>query len=242
MPVGTDQLHGGPPEPARDEAIAAASHAIRGPLTAVVGYSARLRSALSSGRLVVDEQQAEAILLLAREARRLQDRVLGMLDLELLERGALTVEVEPLRLNRLVEREVALLRDDDSRLDITVQASDELVVESDQVHVSRIVRTLLENAATHAGTQPIQVLLQPSDPDGATITVRDRGAGIPAALQRDLLQRRYVLDGETRFRSGLGLHLAARLAVRLGGALALDPREEGASFTLALPPAPPEPS
>lgn len=218
------------------------AHAIRGPLAAVVGYSARLRSALSSGRLVVDAQRAEEIVLLARAARRLQDRVIGMLDLELIEQGALGVDVEPLRLNRLLEREVEHIREEYPQLDITLDAPDDIVLESDQAHVSQIVRILLENAAKYAGGRPIRMILRPSDSDGATVTVRDRGAGIPAELQPDLFQRRYVVDGETRYRSGLGLYLAARLAARLGAALAFEPQDEGSSFTLTLSSAPQGPS
>lgn len=167
---------------------------------------------------------------------------MGMLDLELVERGALEVDVEPLRLNRLLESEVEQIREDNPQLDITFEAPEDIVVESDQARVSWIVRILLENAARYAGARPIRVILRPSAAGGATVTVRDRGAGIPAELQSGLFQRRYVVDGETRYRSGLGLYLAARLAGRLEAALAFEPQDEGAAFTLTLPAAPHGPS
>ncbi len=227
--------------PAHEESAALAAHDIRSPLTVVVGYSTRLREAVAAGTLAVDEQRAEEILILARAAERLQDGILGMTTLDELDRGTLAVEVEPVRLNRLLQREADRLGRLYPALTVTLDATEEVVVESDERQVRRIVRTLLENAIKHAGDdRPLAVTLRGRPDGGADVTVEDHGPGVPLELRPGLFERQYAIDGQVKHRAGLGLHLAARLAARLGGSVTLGPGVDGATFTLTLPEVSPE--
>jgi signal transduction histidine kinase len=77
--------------------------------------------------------------------------------------------------------------------------------------------------------------------DGLAIRVADTGIGIPPAERETMFEPFTQLDSSLarRFQgSGLGLHLARTLAVKLGAALTLeDPAGPGIVAVLRFPPA-----
>ena len=93
--------------------------------------------------------------------------------------------------------------------------------------MQRLVDNLLANAARHAGGE---ILLRTAHRDGqATLSVLDRGPGIPAALVERLKQP-FTRKDEARSGSsgaGLGLAIADRVATLHGGKLELLAREGG---------------
>jgi signal transduction histidine kinase len=228
----------------REEAFALVSHEVRSPLTAVVGYSNRLNAAVISGALVVTEQRAEEIAVLAREARRMQEIILLILDMAEIERGRVEVEVEPVRASSVVKEEIDRVTRDRPTARFTFDSDDEVVVESDERYVRRIVQNLLENAVKYGGDAvPVIVTLRQEDGGGCTLTVRDYGEGIPVDAQPRIFERFYRHESAAAYGRGLGLglYLSRRLASRLGGRLTFTSSPgEGAEFSLALPEACPE--
>jgi len=235
-PTGAEEPSDPRREPSQAESSVLASHDIRSQLTVVVGFSSRLRAAVVSGALAVDPQRAEEIVLLADAADRLREAIVATQDLASLERGSLTIDTEPFHLTRAVQAEIDHLLAQHPELAITLQAHTDVVAESDQRLIVSIVRTLLRNAVKHAGPAgPINVALDLAPTEDVRLTVRDHGPGVPAHLRPGLFQQQFEVDGKVRHRAGLGLHLAARLAERLGGQLSYEAVEPGASFTLTLP-------
>lgn len=223
----------------RDEAFALVSHEVRGPLTTVVGYSARLRAAVTSGALNVNAQRGEEITLLAREAQRLREIILLVLDVAEIERSSVAVEVEPVQVNRLVQAEIDRIRLDRPAVSMALVAGDDVVVESDERYVRRIVQSLLDNAARYGGdAEAVEVTLKQDEGAGCWLTVRDHGAGIPADAQSRVFERFYRHESAPAHGRGLGLglYLSRRLALRLGGQLTFTSTPgEGATFSLTLP-------
>lgn len=224
----------------REEAFALVSHEIRGPLTTVVGYSARLRGAVTSGALQVDAQRGEEITLLAREAQRMQGIILMLLDVAEIERGGVEVEAEPVRVNRLVQAEIDRMRLDRPTASMVLSAGDDVVVESDGRYVRQIIHNLLQNAAQYGGdAEAVEVTLRQDEDGGCCLTVRDHGAGgIPAEAQPRVFERFYRHESASAHGRGLGLglYLSRRLALRLGGQLTFTSTPgEGATFSLTLP-------
>ena len=93
--------------------------------------------------------------------------------------------------------------------------------------MQRLVDNLVGNAARHAGGE---VTLKTEAADGhASLSVLDRGPGIPATLV-DHLKQPFTRRDEARSGqsgAGLGLAIADRIAVMHGGKLELLPREGG---------------
>ena len=88
---------------------------------------------------------------------------------------------------------------------------------------------LLDNALRYGGAQPVHVRCH-CDQDGASISVLDRGPGIPEAERETVFQPFYRLEA-SRSRntggSGLGLAIARQLCNAHGWRIDLAAREGG---------------
>jgi signal transduction histidine kinase len=210
--------------------VAEVSHELRTPLTALVGEASLIEAAL--GDLPPDARRAAE--LLVADVRRLRTLVEDLMELSRFDARAETAELGPVDLGSAVASIVAA-RLPDARLSAP---SHPIVIESDIRRLDRIVGNLLDNARTHAPGTPVDVgVSRASDGGTATVTVADRGPGVPADALERLFDRFYKADPSRRGgTSGMGLAIAAEHAALLGGELSAAERDDGGLvFTLRLP-------
>ncbi|MEX2375985.1 MAG: PAS domain-containing sensor histidine kinase [Dehalococcoidia bacterium] len=225
----------------RRDAIALISHELRSPLTSLVGFSNRLERAVRDG-WAIEAERAEEIALLAQEARRMRDIVTVVLDVSNLERHIAT-ETEPLLLRELIDDETERLAREQPGARFLRTGDADVVVESDERFVRRIIQNLLENALKYGGSEhPIEIIVEPEH-GGYAIRVRDRGPGMSPDVRDHVFDRFYRAPAVSGQRSGLGLglYLSRQLAALLGGHMAVESEEgQGTTFSLWLPPQTPE--
>jgi signal transduction histidine kinase len=128
-------------------------------------------------------------------------------------------------------------------LALTVEAPAAAPVRGNRELVSQALANLLDNAIKYAGpnaklngaTAAI-VVKAGSEGDRITLTVEDRGPGIPEA-DRGRVVERFVRLEQSRSEpgSGLGLSLASAVARLHGGELKLDDNHPGLRSTIELP-------
>ena len=93
----------------------------------------------------------------------------------------------------------------------------------------RIVGNLVDNALKFGGAAEIEIALSPDDRQ-ATISVLDRGPGIPAESLEDVFQPFFRLEGSRNRQTGgtgLGLAIARQLALAMDATLELHHRAGG---------------
>ena len=212
--------------------LAAVSHDLKNPLTAILGFSTTLERRLDR---LPPERVLEFLGHITRSAHRLQKMVDDLLDMDRMERGILQPNLSPTDLPDLVRGIIEEI--DLAGHPITV-ATDHLVIEVDPPKVERIVENLITNAIkyTPAGT-PIQVRIEPSE-EGAMIAVEDRGPGIPGGLKKRIFEAfQRGPDAPNKAKgSGVGLSLVARFAELHGGRAWVEDRPGGgASFRVYFP-------
>lgn len=122
---------------------------------------------------------------------------------------------------------------------LSVAADGPVPAYADADAVRQIVRNLLDNAAKYAAAKGL-VEVRAVQTDGrATLTVADRGDGIPPDRRERVFERFYRLDDSltrTAGGAGIGLSLARGFARDMGGDVTLAARPGGGSiFTLELP-------
>jgi signal transduction histidine kinase len=111
----------------------------------------------------------------------------------------------------------------------------------DERLLRRAVRNLLENAKRygHVGAEPAKVELALSQTSSTiTITVSDRGPGVPAEQRERIFEPFYRLPGHAEHAGGvgLGLSLVRQIVQRHGGLVLCHAREGGGShFIIELP-------
>jgi len=221
---------------ARDELLSVAAHALRTPLTAILGWVTLLRANLDAAT------SARAIDVIERNAHRQADLIADLID-------ATRILARRLRLNRGA---VDLRRVVDAALAATRAAADEKVVRlhvaldpaaagvwGDPERLAQVVAILLANAVKFS--QPggrIDVRLERVG-GGAELRVRDEGIGMAADDLLHLFDRLpWGAQGDrSRDHLGLSLSIASHLAQLHGGALSAvsDGPGRGSTFTLRLP-------
>ena len=105
-------------------------------------------------------------------------------------------------------------------------------VRGSQDGIAEVVQTLLDNARVHAGDTPVDIEVLGHGGD-VTITVADRGPGVPAELQPSIFERGTRREGSVG--QGIGLHVARQIMEDAGSTLRLEPSGVGAAFVVRLP-------
>ena len=224
-------------EEARRSFVATASHELRTPLTSLDGMLELLDDDLQSEH--PDLEDARALL----DRARAQSRRLGRLAADLLDLSRLDAKVElrsePVELGELSRAVMAEFELGTGRAGELGSTSTTRAVWAlgDPGSIARILRILLDNALRITPTHS-ELSIELALADGARITVRDQGPGVPED-EREQIFRRFHRGRDTGGQAGFGLGLAIgrELAERMGGELrARRPASTtGARFTLELP-------
>ncbi len=100
--------------------------------------------------------------------------------------------------------------------------------------LAEVVNILMDNAATHGGSDTSMVEVVRRDEDTVDITVTDFGRGIPERERERIFA--WGERGADSRGEGIGLHLAQRLMAEDGGSLRLaEGKGAGSSFVISLP-------
>ncbi len=235
-------------EKLRNVLLAAISHDVRTPLTALIGMADSLQRTPPA----LSPLQADAARAISSEARHLSALVGNLLDMARLQSGAVALKsdwqsVEEIVGSAIRQAQHALA----GKAVSTTLPADLPLVEFDAVLMERVLVNLLENAAKYGvnngdvGNAPIEVHAHVTD-TSLVLAVRDHGPGLPVALKG---REHTLFDKFTRGQAesatpGVGLGLAICRAVvdaHQGQITAQNAAGGGAEFTLTLPRRPPPP-
>jgi signal transduction histidine kinase len=208
--------------------VADVSHDLQGPLAA---QRVSLELALAAPNGVDADVLRGDVLGATGEMERLVD---DLLVLAAADEGA-PATTAAVDLDAVVLEEAARARNAGATVIDTSQVSAG-PVRANPSELRRVVRNLLDNAVTHAGSR---VELRLGTTDGhVVLDVVDDGPGVPEA-ERERVFDRFNRGDPARTRgapgTGLGLAIARSLAERAGGRLELASGAPGAHFRLTLP-------
>jgi len=222
--------------------LADASHELRTPLASIRGYAELFR--IGAAREPKDVTKA---------MRRIEDEAarMGVLVEDLL----ILARLDEVRDSAAEVVDLAALADDaaaDARAvapdrEIAARAAggdDDALVLGDTDRLRQVLANLLRNALVHtpAGT-PVDIWTGRRD-GRVVVEVRDHGPGLPPGDPQALFGRFWRAEGgRERGRGGAGLGLAivaAIVAAHRGEVAARNAEDGGATFSVALPPAPAE--
>ena len=214
--------------------IADASHELRTPIAAVLGYSELYRN----GALLEKKDIDNAMRRIGTETSRMERLVADLLLLARLDQPQAMVPV-PVNLAAVVRDAVTDSQAIDPDHPSTVIGSDSVRVIGDEQRLTQVVANLLANARVHTpkGTQ-ITVTLREED-SRVILDVVDDGPGLPEKDADKLFERFYRIDS-SRSRSsggaGLGLAIVAAIVAAHDGTIeAANQEGHGARVTLTLP-------
>jgi signal transduction histidine kinase len=207
----------------RNNFVAAVTHELKTPLTAIRMYGEMLRD----GIVPSDEKRQQYYETITTESERLTRLVDNVLELARLERGERPVSltagaVEP------VLREVAEILGPHAEamgFELIVEAEDHLpAAKFDRDALLQVVLNLTDNAVKYAreATDRRIVLSCEHRESGIAVSVRDHGPGVPARHLPHIFEPFYRGENELTRRAkgtGIGLALVKGLVDRMGGSV-----------------------
>jgi len=218
--------------------VSAVSHEFRTPLTSL----RQLSEVLNEGRLLEEERRTKYYQALDRSTRRLHKLVEGLLDFGRVESGAMIYRKRDLDAGALVTSVVDEFQREagDRGCHVELRTAAGLPsISADPEALGRAVWNLLDNAAKYSPEcQTIWVEIEREN-GGLAIRVRDRGLGIPAAEQGEIL-RKFVRGTAARtvgvIGTGIGLAMVKHIVDAHGGTLRLESAPgKGSTFSILLP-------
>jgi signal transduction histidine kinase/DNA-binding response OmpR family regulator len=218
----------------KDQMLGLVSHELRTPLTTLRGNANILRR---YGAHIARADRERALSDIEHDAERLAGIVDNMLALARLDAGVGT-DLEPLLLRRIMESAISDFgRYTGRAVDLKVPENLTPVL-GKEAYIHQIVINLLTNAVKYGGPSgSIEVELT-CDGEQATVSVADRGPGIPPEVATHLFEPFFrAREFESKKPGiGLGLPVCKRLVEAQGGKIWMQPREGGGSvFCFSLP-------
>jgi len=215
----------------KDALLAAVSHDLRTPLTAIKGIANEIWRGGDPSRAHTIEEEAD----------RLNSQVSDLLELSQINAGVLPIAVKTNAVDDVIG--AALDRVESvhgtGRIDVHI-ANDAaiLVGDFDFMHTMRALTNLLENALKYSPNGSHVQLEVAQVGDRLRFRVEDQGPGVPPGDEEKIFAPFYrgsaVADGVRG--TGLGLSIARQLIEAQRGTLEYAPRADGGSrFTIELP-------
>jgi len=220
----------------RTALISNVSHELRSPLTSIKGY---VETLLQGGPWEPDEER-EFLEIIASAADKLANLVDNLLDAAKTEAGVLTLEREPVRLERIAEQVVAQRRPLTPRHHLQVEAELGLpIADADPMRVEQVIANLVDNAVKYS-PEGGPIIVRVRGGDVLTVSVADRGVGISPEEAERLFERFYRVDSSLARATkglGLGLSICKGLVEAHGGRIWVESAGpgQGSTFSSTLP-------
>jgi CheY-like chemotaxis protein/signal transduction histidine kinase/CHASE3 domain sensor protein len=239
----------------KSDFLANMSHELRTPLNSLLILS---RSLADNDTGNLDEEQTESARIIHDAGSNLLRLINDILDLSKIEAGKMELVIDDLplaALERSLRRTFGHVAQDKGLVfEVLVDAGMPPVLHTDGTRLEQVAVNLLGNAFKFTTEGAVRVRIGRPDPATAVpaallgqplvaIEVSDTGIGIPPDKFARVFQAFEQVDASTSRQyggSGLGLAICKRIAVLLGGDIALrSVPGEGSTFTLLLPETPP---
>lgn len=215
-----------------DEAMAFLAHELRAPLTVISGFAQLLAQDVEEGIAMAGTEAVDAIV---RQTDHMAELIETLVDVGALESGRLSLRLQSLEINNLVDQIVNDLRPVVAEHSIELSTGPEGMCSLDPSRIRQVVTNLLTNAAKFSPAgEPISVTIS-CNGDLAKVSVVDRGPGVAPERIGDVF-RKFARADKKKEGRGLGLYVSRAIARSHGGELnCRRAATGGAEFVLELP-------
>jgi two-component system, sensor histidine kinase and response regulator len=224
----------------RDKFLAIASHELKTPLTAILGYGQLLQRRTRVGGVFTERDQA-VLATLIEQVERLDRLASMLLDSAHLHDAGLRIQKAPLDLCALVQRVIGLIEGiADERYSFEcVTPEGRMMIAGDELRLEQVFYNLLHNAVKYSLSGGLIEIRVAQHGRQACVSVVDSGIGIPDADQAGIFDQFYRAPNalaENIIGLGLGLSIVREVIALHGGTIDLSSRQGlGSTFTVCLP-------
>ncbi|HET7421793.1 MAG TPA: PAS domain-containing sensor histidine kinase [Candidatus Dormibacteraeota bacterium] len=218
----------------KSEFVSLVSHEFRTALVGISGFSEMIRDE----EVTIEEAKAYAADI-NKDADRLNRMINDMLDLDRIEAGRLTLHIQPVSINDILDDAVQRARASTEKHSIVTHLDPEApVIQADPDRVAQVIANLLSNAIKYSpdgGEIDVTSVAR----DGVVdVSVRDHGIGIAPEFIERLFSRyeRYEKTSGKILGTGLGLAITRQIVEMHGGKVWVESKPgAGSDFHFTLP-------
>ena len=216
------------------EFISSLSHELRTPLTAITGWSETL---LADENMDPDTRRGMNII--QREAKRLTEMVVELLDFNRIQDGRMTLNIRQTDIRGEFEDTVYMyssrLAQDEIKLHYLDNDEDIPEIPCDPERLRQVFLNILDNAAKHGGDgKRIEASIHFMN-EQVIVKIRDFGPGIPED-EIPLVKKKFYKGSSKARGTGIGLAVCDEIITMHGGSLTLENAEGGGTLvTVTLP-------
>ncbi len=211
----------------KDAFIAAIGHAVRTPLTAVIGFAETLRDGVADR-----DEEREMAGIIADQGREMAGIVDNFVVAARADIGELTLRLEATDLFLAAHNSMDNCSACRSSREVEFVGAETLVI-ADPPRLRHAIHNLISNAVLYGG-EAVTVITGSGDGSG-WVDVVDDGPGLPAGVAERAFERYRSEALSTAGSVGLGLAVANLLATAMGGDLAYRRESGSTTFRLTLP-------
>lgn len=221
-------------EKMQTEFISSLSHELRTPLTAITGWSETLL-----GSDALDCETSRGMKIILREAKRLTEMVVDLLDFTKMQDGRMTLTIDPTDIRGEFEDTVYMygsrLAQEGIALELVENDEDIPEIPCDGKRMRQVFLNLLDNAAKHGGDgKRIEASIH-FDGRDVLVYIRDFGQGIPED-ELSLVKKKFYRGSSKTRGTGIGLAVCDEIVQMHGGELTLENAPGGGVLvTVSLP-------
>ena len=219
--------------------VSIASHELRAPLNAILGYAEMLREGVFGS--LADEQH-DAVKRVLANTNQMMSLANNLLDQARMEAGQLSLTLTTFSPTSLVDgvRDMMEITAQTKNLDLVSHVADDVppTITGDFQRLQQILVNLTNNAIKFTDEGKVALRAYMLAPDHWALAVSDTGCGISEEGQKIIFEpfRRGEEVAHKYGGAGLGLSIAKQLVELMGGEIQLESKVgEGSTFTVVLP-------
>jgi signal transduction histidine kinase len=223
----------------KSDFIAKVSHELRTPLTSIKGAMDYITAKFS--KLPAHDRSANDLQdffdVIKNNADRLIRMVNDTLDIERIESGIFDLELSEVDILSLIKEVITSLQTIASSKRVTCRitsAAGAVLVNADEDRIRQVLINLFSNAINYSPEgSDIRISVKESE-DDVTVSVKDRGPGIPEDAQKKIFDKFYTIG--RRQGTGLGLAICKGIIEAHHGEISvISGKDEGSVFYFSLP-------
>lgn len=223
----------------KNQFLGMAAHDLRNPLATIYAYIELLKDDLDT---VQGSLLAQPLQDIHQEVEYMLNLVSNLLDYSVIEQGRLDLDLQEIELRQLLNQVVQLNSLLAGKREIMISLEvlhDPGSIEIDLYRIRQVLNNLISNAIKFSPSGSTVLVRLTADPKELTVSVRDKGPGIPP----DQLNRLFTPFGKTHHKAasgdkstGLGLAICRKMIEAHGGRIWVENLpDSGACFTFSLP-------